>query len=225
MPTPEKIADEKPIRSFVRRTGRFTARQKNAIQAKHACLVDIRNGIITEPTTTTILEIGFGMGHSFLEMAKAAPDTQFIGIEVYQPGIGTVLAAIQEENLQNILIIAEDAKEALPACIANNSLDGVNIFFSDPWPKTRHHKRRLIQPDFVALIQTKLKPGGCLHLATDWEDYANHMLDVLSHTPSLSNTASDGGFSKTRHNRPMTKYEKRGLTLGHPVWDLVFVSN
>lgn len=214
----------KPIRSFVRREGRFTARQRNAVEGNSPYFIDIRVGMLEKRETPTILEIGFGMGHSFLEMARAAPETCFIGIEVYKPGIGTVLAAIEEENLQNILIIGEDAKEALPACIEDNSLDGVNIFFSDPWPKKRHHKRRLIQPDFVALIQKKLKLGGYLHLATDWEDYAHHMLAVLSSTPNLSNTDPAGAFT-TRHDRPMTKYEQRGLTLGHPVWDLVFIIN
>ena len=167
-----------------------------------------------------ILEIGFGMGASTAEIAAARPNDDFIGVEVHEPGVGALLKLIGEAQLTNIRIIQHDAVEVLEHMIEPNSLDGVHIFFPDPWHKARHHKRRLIQPPFVALLASRLKPGAYLHCATDWQNYAEQMLEVLGADPSLENTAPD--YAPRPDYRPVTKFERRGLRLGHGVWDLVF---
>jgi tRNA (guanine-N7-)-methyltransferase len=167
-----------------------------------------------------VLEIGFGMGDATAHIAQEMPETLFIGCEVHEPGVGALLKHMGERDLHNIRIIAHDAVEVLEHMVAPASLDGIHIFFPDPWHKKRHHKRRLIQPPLVAKLVTRLKPGGYLHLATDWEPYAQQMLQVLSSESGLQNTAD--GFAPRPHYRPQTKFEKRGLRLGHGVWDLVF---
>jgi len=169
-----------------------------------------------------VLEIGFGMGQSLLQMAAKAPATNFIGIEVHTPGVGKLLHDMDQQDIQNIRIYRHDAVEVLHDCIAEASLDSLQIFFPDPWHKTRHHKRRLIQPDFVALLHTRLKPGGLLHLATDWENYAQQMMNVLSATNTFTNTCRTGQYAPRPISRPHTKFEKRGERLGHGVWDLLF---
>lgn len=167
------------------------------------------------------LEIGFGSGSALLEMATARPEHDFIGIEVHRPGVGGVLQQIAAAGLHNVRVSTRDAVEVLATHIAPDSLDGVYLFFPDPWHKKRHHKRRIVQPEFVHTVAARLKPGGVLHLATDWEDYAQHMLQVLSASTEFCNQAAAGGFHP-RGDRPLTKYERRGQRLGHAVWDLVF---
>ena len=169
-----------------------------------------------------MLEIGFGMGQSLVAMAAAAPEKNFIGVEVHLPGVGRLLHSMEDEGVDNIRVYCHDAVEILNDCIDDASLDTVQIFFPDPWHKKRHHKRRLIQPDFVDLLCRKLKPGGVLHLATDWENYAEQMMEVLSANTQLRNQAGEGEFAPRPDHRPLTKFERRGERLGHGVWDLLF---
>ncbi|NWG86780.1 MAG: tRNA (guanosine(46)-N7)-methyltransferase TrmB [Hydrogenophilaceae bacterium] len=214
------------IRSFVLRAGRMGSGQIKALEELGPkFLLPYR----PEPldlaaafgrTAPKILEIGFGMGDSTAQIAAAHPDLDYLGVEVHTPGVGALLKRIGEQNLSNLRLIQHDAVEVLEHMIPDASLDGVHIFFPDPWHKKRHHKRRLIQPAFVALLARKLKPGGYLHLATDWQDYAEQMLQVLGNEPGLANTAQD--FAPKPEYRPLTKFENRGLKLGHGVWDLLF---
>ncbi|AKJ28325.1 tRNA (guanine-N7)-methyltransferase [Caldimonas brevitalea] len=172
-------------------------------------------------TAPTVFEIGFGMGEATAHIASVRPGDNFIGCEVHEPGVGALLKRIGEQGLTNLRIVRHDAVEALEQMITPGSLAGVHVFFPDPWHKKRHHKRRLIQPPFVALLASRLAPGGYLHCATDWEPYAQQMLEVLSAEPALRNTAE--GYAPKPDYRPLTKFENRGLKLGHGVWDLVFV--
>jgi tRNA (guanine-N7-)-methyltransferase len=167
-----------------------------------------------------VLEIGFGMGGATAAIAAARPQDDFLGVEVHEPGVGALLKRIGEQGLTNLRIVRHDAVEVLQQMIAPGTLAAVHVFFPDPWPKKRHHKRRLIQPPLVALIASRLAPGGVLHCATDWEPYAEQMLHVLSQEPLLRNTAA--GYAARPDYRPLTKFEARGLRLGHPVRDLVF---
>lgn len=167
-----------------------------------------------------VLEIGFGMGDATAQVAAAAPHQDFIGVEVHEAGIGALLKRIGDADLHNLRIVRHDAVEVLRQMIAPASLAGVHIWFPDPWHKKRHHKRRLIQPAFVALLQSRLQPGAYLHCATDWQDYAEQMLQVLSVEPGLVNQAA--GYAPRPDWRPLTKFENRGLQLGHGVWDLLF---
>jgi tRNA (guanine-N7-)-methyltransferase len=175
-----------------------------------------------------VLEIGFGMGETTARIAAAHPGTDFLGIEVHSPGVGSLLKQAGELGLTNLRVIQHDAVEVVAAMIPHDALAGVHVFFPDPWPKKRHHKRRLLKPAFVHALARRLAPGGYFHVATDWEDYAHQMLDVLSDEPSLANTV-DGpsvdpmaGFAPRPDYRPLTKFENRGLRLGHGVWDLIF---
>ena len=218
----------RPIRSYVLRAGRMTPGQQHAYErcwrlwglehADGALDFDQAFG----RSGPVVLEIGFGMGQSLVEMAAAAPDTNFIGIEVHRPGVGRLLHSMEERGIDNIRIYCHDAVEILRDCIPDASLDTVQIFFPDPWHKKRHHKRRLIQPQFVNQLIAKLKPGGTLHLATDWENYAEQMMEVLSAVDGLVNPAGPGEFAPRPESRPLTKFELRGERLGHGVWDLVF---
>lgn len=167
-----------------------------------------------------ILEIGFGMGETTEKIALARSGDLFLGVEVFNAGVGALLNRIEQSGLNNVRIIQHDAVEVLRDMIPPESLSGVHIYFPDPWPKKRHHKRRLIQPAFVALLASRLAPGAYIHLATDWEHYAHRMLEVLSGEPTLTNTAD--GFAPRPDYRPQTKFETRGLRLGHGVWDLIF---
>jgi tRNA (guanine-N7-)-methyltransferase len=216
------------IKSFVRREGRLTPGQSKALEtlwAQYMLPADqglLNWGEVFGRQADTLLEIGFGMGHSIIAMAEANPEKNFLGIEVYRPGIGTLLMQLDHLHLTNVRVVCADAAVALPNCVPNASLAGIHIFFPDPWPKKRHHKRRLIQSAFIELLTQKLKTGGYLHLATDWEDYAEHMLQVLSEANNLQNTAPTGQFTANCGERPATKYEQRGQRLGHGVWDLLF---
>ncbi len=168
------------------------------------------------------LEIGFGMGHALLEMAQAHPENNYLGIEVHRPGVGRLLDEIEKNEITNIRLLKHDAIEVLGHQLAENNLDSVMLFFPDPWHKKRHHKRRIVQPEFVTMVLSRLKPGGLFHLATDWEDYAERMMEVLSQESGLNNLSGAGNFASRPESRPITKFEKRGLRLGHGVWDLLF---
>ncbi len=168
----------------------------------------------------TVLEIGFGMGETTAAIAKAHPEHNYLAIEVHSPGVGSLLKQIDELGLGNVRIVQHDAVEVVQQMLAPGSLDGICIFFPDPWPKKRHHKRRLIQTPFVHLLATRLRPGATLHLATDWAEYAEQMLAVLTAEPLLENTAD--GFAPRPEYRPLTKFEQRGTRLGHGVWDVMF---
>ena len=212
------------IRSFVKREGRTSKRQAQAIEKllpeygvpfnnQPVDLVSLfpREGPI-------VLEIGFGMGDSLAQMALDHTEFNYIGIEVHKPGVGSLLATIEEKRISNIRLFHHDAVEVLEHSIPNQSLDRVQIFFPDPWPKKRHHKRRLIQTGFVTLLTEKLKPQGVLHIATDWKDYAEWIEEIMTKRTDLKRLPAD-----TVHQRPMTKFEKRGINLGHGVWDLIYM--
>ena len=217
---------EHRIRSFVTRAGRLSTGQARALEAfGPQFLVDYRKEAFDfhaafGRTAPLILEIGFGMGGTTAHIAKVMPDKDFIGVEVHTPGVGSLLKLIGEEDITNLRLIQHDAVEVLNNMIADGALAGVHIFFPDPWHKARHNKRRLLQPAFVALLASRLAPGGYLHCATDWEDYAVQMLEVLGAEPQLANTAE--GYAPQPAYRPLTKFENRGIKLGHGVWDLVF---
>jgi tRNA (guanine-N7-)-methyltransferase len=216
-----------PIRSFVLRAGRMGSGQVRALSelGPHYVLpyvpklLDFDN--VFGRHAPRVLEIGFGMGAATAEVAAAQPDTDFLGIEVHEPGVGALLKTIGERQLGNLRIVQHDAVQVLANMVAPASLAGVHIWFPDPWHKKRHNKRRLIQPDFVSQLVRYLAPGGYLHCATDWEPYAQQMLEVLSQEPALQNQAG-AGFAPRPAWRPLTKFEQRGLNLGHGVWDLLY---
>ena len=214
------------IRSFVLRQGRVSNAQQRCYDTLMPCYgipysarpLDLTQ--IFGRTAARVLEIGFGMGETTAAIAQAHPQNDYLAIEVHTPGVGSLLKQIGEMNLANIRIIQHDAVEVLRDMLPDNTLDGAHIFFPDPWHKKRHHKRRLIQAPFITLLAQKLKPGGYIHVATDWRDYAEQVLAVLSAEPLLQNTAAD--YAPRPFHRPLTKFEQRGLRLGHGVWDLVF---
>lgn len=219
---------QRRIRSFVLRQGRITQAQNSALENLWPVFgldpeepFDALRAFSREAPLT--LEIGFGNGESLAKMAAAAPEKDFLGIEVHRPGVGHLLLKAQELGLSNIRAYCADAVEILQNKIPDQSLAGIQVFFPDPWHKKRHHKRRLIAPDFVRLAARKLKSGGVLHCATDWEDYASQMLEVLEACEELSNSAGKNQFSERPDYRPLTKFETRGQRLGHGVWDLLFV--
>jgi tRNA (guanine-N7-)-methyltransferase len=214
------------IRSFVLRQGRLSNAQRRA----HETLMP-KYGIpylgklleldpVFGRSVPKFLEIGFGMGETTALIAQTHPQNDYLAVEVHTPGVGSLLKQVEELGLTNIRIIQHDVVEVLQHALRPECLDGVHIFFPDPWPKARHHKRRLIQAEFVALLCSHLKPGGYIHVATDWEDYAEQILKVLSGEPHLTNTAV--GYAPRPEYRPMTKFEQRGLRLGHGVWDVIF---
>ena len=215
------------IRSFIRRQGRVTPGQQQALE-KHwdkYCLDPLIDYDLTEVfgrTAPAIVEIGFGNGESLAEMAAAHPELNYIGIEVHRPGVGHLILQLEQRGLNNVRIFCHDAIEILEQRIADNSLAGMHLFFPDPWPKKRHHKRRIVRPEFITLLLRKLEKGGYFHAATDWEHYAGQMLEVLSAANGLKNTSSTDDFCQRPDYRPMTKFENRGLRLGHGVWDLIF---
>ncbi|MDR2880524.1 MAG: tRNA (guanosine(46)-N7)-methyltransferase TrmB [Azoarcus sp.] len=213
------------IRSFVLRQGRMSPAQRRCLDEMMPKIgIPYRQEALDLTavfgrTAPKILEIGFGMGETTARIATANPGTDYLGIEVHSPGVGALCKLIDESSITNLRIIQHDAVEVLCNMISDDALAGVHVFFPDPWRKARHYKRRLIQPDFVALVAAKLSPGGYLHCATDWENYAEWMLEILS-ASSLENTAD--GFAPRPAHRPPTKFEKRGLRLGYGVWDIVF---
>jgi tRNA (guanine-N7-)-methyltransferase len=216
----------RPIRSFVTRPGRMGPGQQRALaELGPRFLLPFQSSPLDLQAAfgrhaPVVLEIGFGMGDATAQIAQALPQTNFLGIEVHEPGVGALLKRIGELDLANLRLLQHDAVEVLSHMIAPGALAGVHLFFPDPWHKTRHHKRRLVQPGFVAQLATRLAPGAYLHCATDWEPYAQQMLAVLSAEPALANTAD--GYAPKPAYRPLTKFERRGLRLGHGVWDLVF---
>ena len=216
------------IRSFVRREGRLTGAQQQAIDLlgpKYMVdpgpkMLDLHS--LFGRQAPCYLEIGFGDGRSLAEMAAAEPGADFLGIEVHRPGVGSLLQQVEQLSLTNVRVICADVVEVLKAMLPDASLDKVFLFFPDPWHKKRHHKRRLVQPDFVALLRKKLKPDGVFHMATDWQDYAIHMLAVMNAAPGFCNTAGKDSNVMRPPYRPLTKFEERGKRLGHGVWDLIF---
>ncbi len=217
---------EHRIRSFVTRAGRLSTAQARAIAqvGPHFCMPYQKAVVDTAAAfgrvAPTIFEIGFGMGETTAAIATGMPEKNFIAVEVHTPGVGSLLKQIDEQGLQNLRLIQHDAVEVLTHMIAPASLHGVHVFFPDPWHKARHNKRRLIQPPLVDLLCSRLAPGGYLHCATDWQEYAEQMLAVLGAEPALANTAE--AYAPRPAYRPVTKFENRGLRLGHGVWDLVF---
>lgn len=220
--------NDKRLRSYVLRQGRMTNLQQKGIDEFLPILgCSLEDGLI-QPAQLfpqagpLVLEIGFGMGASLLEQAQALPDHNFIGIEVHEPGVGKLLCEAGTLGLKNLRVFHTDAVKVLEEAIPDHSLDLVQIFFPDPWHKKKHQKRRLVQPPLVQLISQKLKPEGKIHLATDWQDYAEHMLEVLQAEPSLHNTSTINTYVERPASRPLTKFEQRGERLGHGVWDLIF---
>jgi len=218
----------RPIRSFVRREGRLTKGQERALNElweKYGISDEVSSLNLTEVferTAPKVLEIGFGNGHSLAKMAAEHADEDYLGIEVHRPGVGALLLLIEEHGLSNIRLMCDDAVEVLKHRLPDDSLNRAQLFFPDPWHKKRHHKRRILQSNFVSLIAQKLKCGGLFHLATDWEDYALQMVDVMSKSSAFENTAGEGNFVARPDYRPLTKFEQRGKRLGHGVWDLIY---
>jgi tRNA (guanine-N7-)-methyltransferase len=216
------------VRSFVRREGRLTPGQQRAIDTlwsqfaidEGETLLDLNE--IFDRDAPKIVEIGFGNGASLIEMAINQPGQDFLGVEVHRPGVGQLLKGIEENGLTNLRVACTDAVELLKHRIPNDALDRVQLYFPDPWHKKRHHKRRIIQPAFVTLIAKKIKSGGYLHMATDWQHYAEQMLKDLSGNDLFENCSDDATYIDRPDYRPMTKFEQRGLKLGHGVWDLLF---
>jgi tRNA (guanine-N7-)-methyltransferase len=220
---------DRRIRSFVRRDGRMTDSQRRVLgELLPTYGLQLTDGMLDfasvfQREAPTVLEIGFGSGYSLLETAKAHPEQNFIGIEMYLPGVGSLLLGIEAQAVPNIRVFYADAVEVIQQCIPDGSLTGIQIFFPDPWPKLRHHKRRLIQPEFVDRITAKLKIGGVLHLATDWEHYARHMLRVLTQASNLVNLAGEGEYAPRSAQRPVvTKFEGRGTQSGRAIRELQF---
>ena len=223
---PPDVQYPRTIRSYVRRAGRTTTGQARAFEQLAPRFVLPYKAQPLDFCATfgreapTVIEIGFGMGEATAHIATLMPETNFLCCEVHEPGVGALLKRIGEQKLQNIRIVQHDAVEVLATMVPPQSLAGVHIFFPDPWHKLRHNKRRLVQAPLVAQLASRLAPGGYLHCATDWEPYAQQMLEVLAAQPLLRNTADD--FAPKPHYRPLTKFENRGLKLGHGVWDVVF---
>ena len=224
VPGPEDA--RRPVRSFVLRQGRMSPAQQRALDQllpRHGlpfarAPLDWQH--VFGRAAPVVLEIGFGMGETTAEIAAAHPERDFVGIEVHAPGVGSLLREVDRRGLANVRVIRHDAVEVVDAMLPMGSLAGIHVFFPDPWPKKRHHKRRLLKPEFVHALALRLVPGGYLHVATDWSDYAEEMLATLGAERLLANTVQ--GFAPRPESRPQTKFERRGTRLGHPVFDLVF---
>jgi tRNA (guanine-N7-)-methyltransferase len=229
--TDTDLIDERPnrrVRSYVVRAGRMTeGQERNYRELWPQYGLELSDGRLDYAQcfgreAPVVLEIGFGMGDSLIEMARHMPEKNFIGIEVHPPGVGRLLGRIEEEKLTNIRVFCDDAIEVLSRCIPDASLDTLQLFFPDPWPKKRHHKRRIVQTEFAQSLREKLKLGGQFHMATDWEPYAEHMMEVMSAAEGYENAAGAGVYAPQPEWRPVTKFQKRGENLGHGVWDLIF---
>jgi len=218
---------DKTIRSYVVRAGRMTKAQRSAFDSgwdRYGLRladgkIDIES--VFGRSATKVLEIGFGMGDSLLQMAIEQPNTDFIGIEVHPPGVGSLINAAASKGVENLRLYLADATDVLSECIAPQSLDRVQLYFPDPWHKKKHNKRRIVQPEFLQLIRDRLRVGGLLHMATDWQPYAEQMLELVEATEGYANTSDTGGYVPRPSYRPLTKFEKRGERLGHGVWDLM----
>jgi tRNA (guanine-N7-)-methyltransferase len=216
------------IRSYVLRQGHMTDAQRRASEEflpklgipYQSTPLDLQT--VFGRSAPRVVEIGFGMGAATAEIAERSPGQDFLGVEVHGPGVGSLLKLVGEKGLTNIRVVQHDAVEVVRDMLAPGSLDGIHVFFPDPWPKKRHHKRRLLQPPFVALLAERLRPGGYLHAATDWEEYAQQILAVFSAEPRLRNLHPATGYAPRPEYRPLTKFEQRGLNLGHGVWDIIF---
>ena len=225
---PEEKTFIRRIRSFVKREGRLTAGQERALNDLFPLYglslqeSNLNFEAVIKRKAPCILEIGFGNGTSLAEMAMKNPEKDYIGIEVHKPGVGNLLLQIEKLGLSNVRVICEDGVDVLKQMIADESLDGVQLFFADPWHKKRHHKRRIVQHEFVQLLRQKLKNGGTFHMATDWENYAEHMMQVMNESEGFENSAGKNQFLPRPAFRPLTKFEQRGQRLGHGVWDLIF---
>lgn len=224
----QDVTQRREIKSYVMRAGRMTPGQERGLeQGLPRYGLRLEEGVLQPQKVfgrqaPLTLEIGFGMGQSLLQMAKEAPEQDFIGVEVHRPGVGALLSGMLTDSVDNVRIYSCDAIEVLNQCVADESLDRVLLFFPDPWHKSRHHKRRIVQPAFAVLVHKKLKQGGVLHMATDWEPYAEHMLEVMNAAPGYKNLSVDNTWVARPAERPVTKFEKRGTRLGHGVWDLKF---
>ncbi|MCM0614312.1 tRNA (guanosine(46)-N7)-methyltransferase TrmB [Marinobacter sediminum] len=222
------VTTRRGVRSFVLRQGRMTEGQKKAFERSWPKYGLTREDGMIDPRQVfgrdamLNLEIGFGMGKSLADMAEAAPEQDFIGVEVHLPGVGALLKEVEDRGLENVRVYNIDANDVIDLCLPDACLDRVMVFFPDPWHKKKHHKRRLVQAEFVQRIRHKLRVGGILHLATDWENYAEHMMEVMVESEGFANTQEPGEFSPKPDDRPITKFEKRGEHLGHGVWDLLF---
>ncbi|WP_432471575.1 tRNA (guanosine(46)-N7)-methyltransferase TrmB [Amphritea sp. HPY] len=225
---PEEKKHMRTVRSFVIRGGRMTEPQEKAYKEVWPAMgLNLDKGMLDFSevygrTAPVVLEIGFGMGDSLISMAKAMPEKNYLGVEVHRPGVGRLLNNAKTEELTNIRVFDTDALDVLAQCVPDGSLDTVQLFFPDPWHKKKHNKRRIVQAAFAETIRQKLKVGGQFHMATDWENYAEHMMEVMSAAPGYSNSAGEGQFSPQPEWRPVTKFQKRGERLGHGVWDLMF---
>lgn len=226
--SPEHRFSSRSIRSFVLRQGRMSEAQQRYLDDMLPKIgIDYRVAPLDLDEAfgrkgPKILEIGFGMGETTAAIAQAHPERDYVGIEVHTPGVGALLRHVESLGLTNVRVIQHDAVEVVEWMIAPGALDGVHVFFPDPWPKKRHHKRRIVQPAFVELIARKLRPGGVFRLATDWQDYAGHMLAVVGASDKFHNQSPAGGYVPRPGSRPLTRFEQRGQRLGHQVWDLAF---
>jgi len=222
------MAPHRTIRSFVQRAGRITRAQERALVELwprfgiEATATPVDLDAVFGRSAARVLEIGIGDGETLLAVAALHPERDFLGVEVHRPGLGHCLLGIESGGLTNVRLIAHDAVEVLERQLPDASLDEVLLYFPDPWPKKRHHKRRIVQPAFAELLATRLKPGGSFRLATDWAPYAEHMLEVLRASPSFSNASATGDYVPRPTSRPLTKFERRGERLGHEVFDLEF---
>jgi len=210
------------VRSFVKREGRLTKGQERALNDHWQTMGLNHSDGLFGNDNPVVLEIGFGMGKSLVEMAKAAPELNFIGVEVHKPGVGACISLAAEEGVENLKVYEHDAIEILADCIPENSLTTVQLFFPDPWHKKKHHKRRIVQADFVEAIRKKLKVGGVFHMATDWENYAECMLEDMQNSQGYKNLSDTNDYVPRPDSRPLTKFESRGHRLGHGVWDIQF---
>lgn len=219
---------QRSIRSFTLRQGRMTAAQRTALETLWPTYgLDpgerLEASKVFGRQAPIIIEIGFGNGETLAQMAAENPNNDFVGIEVHRPGVGHLLLQLKEYGLKNVRVYCADAVEVLAQSVPDASVAGINVFFPDPWPKKRHHKRRLVSPQFLQLAAEKLRQGGLFHAATDWENYAEQMLALLEDCPDLKNLGPKWSYSPRPRHRPQTKFEARGQRLGHSVWDLIFV--